>query len=75
MQINASRQFRLYCSPKSFSYRGSYFKLGGEGSQVLWILCGAGLSHRESLEVSSGVCRGQGSAVTQGVVGGVVWCV
>ena len=34
-----------------------------------------GLSHRESLEVSSGVCRGPGSAVTQGVVGGVVWCV
>ena len=34
-----------------------------------------GGSHRESLEVSSGVCRGPGSAVTQGVVGGVVWCV
>ena len=27
-------------SPNSFSYRGSYFKLGGEGSQVLWIRCG-----------------------------------
>ena len=50
-----------------------------------------GLSHRVSLEVLCGVCRGQGSqiqdpavthgsqiqdrAVTQGVVGGVVWCV
>ena len=35
------------------------------------------LSHRVSLEVSSGACRGQGSqiqdrAVTQGVVGGAV---
>ena len=39
-----------------------------------------GLSHRVSLEVSSGGCRGQGSqiqdgAVTHGVVGGVVWWV
>ena len=39
-----------------------------------------GLSHKVSLEVSSGVCGGQGSqiqkgAVTQGVAGGVVWCV
>ena len=33
-----------------------------------------GLSHRKLLEVSFGVCRGQGSAVTQVVVGGVVWC-
>ena len=37
-------------------------------------------SHRVSLEVSSGVRRGQGlqiqdRAVTQGDVGGVVWCV
>ena len=66
-------------SPNSFSYRGSYFKLGGEGSQILWIRCGGGLSQRESLEVSSGVCRGQGSqiqdraVVTQGVVGGVIF--
>ena len=40
---------------------------------------GGGLSHRVSLEVSSGVCRGPGSqiqdrAVTQGVVGGVGVC-
>ena len=35
--------FRLSVfSPNSFSYRGSYFKLGGEGSQVLWIRCGGG---------------------------------
>ena len=40
---------------------------------------GGGLSHRESLEVSSGVSRGQGSqiqdraVVTQGVVGGVIF--
>ena len=26
--------------PHSFSYRGSYFKLGGQGSQILWIRCG-----------------------------------
>ena len=38
-----------------------------------------GLSHRHSLEVSSGVCRGQGSqiqdrtVVTLGVVGGVIF--
>ena len=37
------------------------------------------LSHRVSLEVSFGVCRGQGSQiqdraiVTQGVVGGVIF--
>ena len=31
------------------------------------------LSQRESLAVSSGVCRGRGSAVTQGVVGGVIF--
>ena len=37
-----------------FSYRGSYFKYRGEGSQILWIRCGG--------------------AVTQGVVGAVVWC-
>ena len=42
-------------------------------------LRGGGLSHRESLAVSSGVCRGQGSqiqdraVVIQGVVGGVVF--
>ena len=79
-----------------FSYRGSYFKFGGEGSQILWIRCGGTvthksrwrcrlvcvgvrvrLSHRVSLEVSSGVCRGQGSqiqdqaVVTRGVVEGV----
>ena len=84
--------------PNSFSSRGSYFKLGGEGSQILWIRCGGGchrgsrwrcrlvcvgvrvrLSHRLSLAVSSGVCRGQGSqiqdraVVTQGVVGGVIF--
>ena len=41
----------FYFSPNSFSYRGSYFKLGGEGSQILWIRCGGGLSHRVSLEV------------------------
>ena len=51
----------FHFSPNSFSYRGSYFKLGGEGSQILWIRAGGGLSHRESLEVSSGVSRGQGS--------------
>ena len=38
-----------------------------------------GLSDKVSLEVSSGVCGGQGSqiqkgAVTEGVVGGVAWC-
>ena len=44
----------FHFSPNSFSYRGSYFKLGGEGSQFLWIRAGGG-------------------AVTQGVVGGVVW--
>ena len=27
--------YYLYFSPNSFSYRGSYFKLGGEGSQIL----------------------------------------
>ena len=38
-----------------------------------------GLSDRESLEVSSGVCRGQGwqiqdrTVVTQSVVGGVIF--
>ena len=26
-------------SPNRFSHRGSYFKLGGEGSQILWIRC------------------------------------
>ena len=26
-------------SPNSFSYRGSHFKLGGEGSQIVWIRC------------------------------------
>ena len=79
--------------PNSFSYRGSYFKLG---SEILWVRCGGGchtqfrwrcrlvcvgvrrcktgLSHRVSVEVSSGVCRGQGSkiqdraVVTQGVI-------
>ena len=77
-------------SPNSFSYRGSYFKLGGEGSQILWIRCAGGchrwrcclvcvgvrvwLSHRLSLEVSSGARREQGSqiqdraVVTLGVV-------
>ena len=35
-----------------------------------------GLSQRVSLEVSFGVCVwGSGFAVTEGVVGGVVWCV
>ena len=39
-----------------------------------------GLSQKVSVEVSPGVCGGQGSqiqkgAVTQGVAGGVVWCV
>ena len=51
----------LHFSPNSFSSRGSYFKLGGEGSQILWIRCVGGLSHRVSLEVLCGVCRGQGS--------------
>ena len=60
-------------SPNSFSYRGSYFKLGGEGSQILWIRWGGavtegvvggvlwcGLSHKVSLKLSSDACRGQG---------------
>ena len=29
-------------STNSFSYRGSYFKLGGEGLQILWVRCGMG---------------------------------
>ena len=140
-------------SPNSFSYRGSYFKLGGEGSQILWIRCGGchtgcrwrcrlvsvcsvgvrvprpgcqtgcrwrcrlvcvgarvrrsktGLSHRVTgcrwrcdllmcvrvwvrrsktglsshrvpLKLSSDACRGQGEgAVTDDVIGGVIWCV
>ena len=49
-----SKMVVFFC-PSSFSYRGSYFKLGGEGSQILWIRCQGGLSHRVSLEVSSGV--------------------
>ena len=71
----------MFFSPNSCSYRGSYFKLIGEGLQILWIRCGGGPAHRESLEVSSGVCRGQGSqiqdraVITQGVVGGVIFCV
>ena len=50
-------------SPNSFSYRGSYFKLGAEGSQnfVDWLR--GGLSYRASLGVSFGVCRGQGSQI------------
>ena len=28
----------------SFSYRGSYFKLGGDGSQILWIRCGGAVT-------------------------------
>ena len=32
--------------------------------------CKTGLSHRVSLEVLCGMCRGQGSHVTQSVVGG-----
>ena len=53
----------LPCEPISIipqialAIRGSYFKLGGEGSQILRIRCRVG------------------GAVTQGVVGGVVWCV
>ena len=82
----------LHFSPNSFSSRGSYFKLGGEGSQILWIRCvggchtgcrwrccvvcvgvrvrrcKAGLSHRVSLEVSCGGCRGQGSQIQDGAV-------
>ncbi len=29
-------------SPNSFSYRGSYFKYRGEGSQIFWIRFGGG---------------------------------
>ena len=61
----------LLNSPNSFSYRGSYFKLGGEGSQnfVASLRGGWGgavthaggpwgrLSHRVSLEVSSSDAR------------------
>ena len=63
-------------SPNSFSYRGSYFKLGAEGSQnfVDWLR--GGLSHRESLGVSFGVCRGQGSQIQdRAVIEAVSWCV
>ena len=56
--------------PQIMSVEVSFGVCKGLGSQ----------SQRVSLEVSSGVGRGQGSqiqdrAVTQGVVGGVVWCV
>ena len=34
--------FGLSFSPNSLSYRGSDFKLVGEGSQILWIGCGGG---------------------------------
>ena len=51
--------FGLSFSPNSFSYRGSDFKLVGEGSQILWIGCGGGgLSHRVSLEALCGMCTG-----------------
>ena len=40
-------------SPNSFSYRGSYFKYRGEGSQILWIRfggsCQAGCCPRSHL--------------------------
>ena len=32
----------LHFSPNSFSSRGSYFNLGGEGLQILWIRCVGG---------------------------------
>ena len=32
----------LFISPNSFSYRGSYFKYRGEGSQNFWIRFGGG---------------------------------
>ena len=38
----------FHFSPNSFSYRGSYFKLGGEGSQILWIRAGGGGCHTGS---------------------------
>ena len=41
----------FYSSLNSFSYRGSYFKCRGEGSQIFWIRFG-GLSGRVSSEVS-----------------------
>ena len=46
-------------SPNSFSYRGSYFKYRGEGSQILWIRFG-GVSGRVLSEVSSDICMGEG---------------
>ena len=35
-------QIFVWFSPNSFSYRGSYFKCRGEGSQVFWIRFGGG---------------------------------
>ena len=53
-----------FFSPNSFSYRGSYFKYKGEGSQILWIRFGRGLSGRVSAEVSSECVRmGEGSQI------------
>ena len=57
-------------SPNSFSYGGSYFKLGGVRVRRF---CG--------FILSSGLCSGQGSqiqdraVVTQGVIEAVIWCV
>ena len=37
------KEFQSFCcSPNSFSYRGSYFKYRGEGSQIFWIRFGGG---------------------------------
>ena len=47
-----------HISPNSFSYRGSYFKLEVRVRRFCGFVAGGGLSHRESFEVSSGVCVG-----------------
>ena len=48
----------VHFSPNSFSYRGSYFKLGGEGSQILWIRAGGGGCHKGSRWRCRLVCVG-----------------
>ena len=65
-----------------FSYRGSYFKLGGEGSQILWIRCGGGAVTQGVVSRCRLVCVGgqdsqiqDRAVVTQGVIEAVIWCV
>ena len=42
MYLGVTLRHSICHSPNSFSYRGSYFKYRGEGSQIFWIRFGGG---------------------------------